>query len=216
MATASARSAASSADTAKSAGQWRRPGEHDDLPPILNNALDAFFEFGYHGTSVRDIARRTGLTVPALYYHHENKEAILFTLLDGSISGVIERLRRAVAEAGDDPELVFRNLVECLALHMTQHGKRAAMDAEIRALGARNRKRYIAKRAIIEQLTEDSITGGVSAGIFQVTSPHETSRALLGMIWAITVWYRPDGPMSPDDVAASYVDIALHTVGFGG
>jgi AcrR family transcriptional regulator len=172
------------------AGAWRSPEDTSDaLSPILASALDAFFELGYHGTSVRDIAKRTGLTVPALYYHHENKEAILYTLLQGSIASVIERCKQAVAEASGEPVGLFQNLIECLVLYMAQQGKRAAMDAE------------------------SAIRAGVEAGDFHVSSPHDTMRALLGMIWTITVWYKPGGKMSPSQLAASYVDIALHTVG---
>jgi AcrR family transcriptional regulator len=197
------------------AGAWRSADEMtDQLTPILSHALDAFFELGYHGTSVRDIARRAGLTVPALYYHHENKEAILYRLLDGSISSVIERCKHAIAEAPDEPGGVFCNVIECLVLYMAQHGKRAAMDAEIRALGPENRRRYVAKRIIVEEMVESAIRDGVEQGVFEVSSAHETVRAILGMIWAITVWYKPGGKMSPADVAARYVDIALHTVGY--
>jgi AcrR family transcriptional regulator len=193
---------------------WRSAIPSHELTPILRHALDAFYEFGYHGTSVRDIAERTGQTVPALYYHHENKEAILFTLLDDSISAVVERCEQALADAGDDPLERFRNLIECLALYMTQHGKRAAMDAEIRALRPENRARYSAKRNVVEQMLEAAITAGQREGIFAVSSAHETTRALLGMIFAITVWFKPSGKKSPAAVAASYLDIALHTVGY--
>jgi AcrR family transcriptional regulator len=193
---------------------WRSAVPTQGLTPILAHALDAFYELGYHGTSVRDIAKRTGQTVPALYYHHQNKEAILFTLLDDSISAVIQRCEQALDDAGDDPLQRFRNLIECLVLYMTQHGKRAAMDAEIRALGSENRALYIAKRNVIEQLVETAINDGQRAGIFDVSSAQETTRALLGMIFAITVWFKPKGKKSPAAVAASYVDIALHTAGY--
>jgi AcrR family transcriptional regulator len=196
------------------AGAWRSPEDTSDaLSPILASALDAFFELGYHGTSVRDIAKRTGLTVPALYYHHENKEAILYTLLQGSIASVIERCKQAVAEASGEPVGLFQNLIECLVLYMAQQGKRAAMDAEIRALSPKNHRRYAARRSVVEEMVESAIRAGVEAGDFHVSSPHDTMRALLGMIWTITVWYKPGGKMSPSQLAASYVDIALHTVG---
>jgi AcrR family transcriptional regulator len=193
---------------------WRSGVTAPVLTPILGHALDAFYERGYHGTTVRDIARRTGQTVPALYYHHENKEAILFALLDNSISAVIARCELALNEAGDDPLQRFRNLIEGLALFMTQHGKRAAMDAEIRALGPENRDRYTAKRGVIENMVESAIADGQRAGIFNVSSAHETTRALLGMIFAITVWFKPSGKKSAAAVADSYVDIALHTAGY--
>ncbi len=200
-------------DTAPALGTWRSAVPGNELTPILEHALDAFYEFGYHGTSVRDIAKRTGQTVPALYYHHANKEAVLFALLDDSIDDVIKRCELALHEAGGDPLQRFRNVIECLVLYMTQFGKRAAMDAEIRALGAANHERYAAKRLIVEKMLEGTITAGQKARVFDVSSAHETTRAVLGMIFAITVWFKPTGKKTPAEVAASYVDIALHTVG---
>lgn len=81
---------------------WRRL-EPMELTPILSAALDAFYETGFHGTSVREIARRVGVTVPALYYHHENKEGLLIALLELSTSDVMARAYAADADGGDDP-----------------------------------------------------------------------------------------------------------------
>ncbi|MER2243924.1 helix-turn-helix domain-containing protein, partial [Rhodococcus sp. (in: high G+C Gram-positive bacteria)] len=56
--------------------QWRIV-EPLTLTPLLTAALEVFHELGYHGASVRDIAKRAGVTVPTLYYHHGNKQGIL-------------------------------------------------------------------------------------------------------------------------------------------
>lgn len=199
---------------AATAGAWRRMDDHA-FSPILASALDAFYEKGYHATSVRDIARRTGLTVPALYYHHVNKEAILAALLDQSVESVIQRCEQALDEADGDPRSRFRNLIECLVLYMAHNGKSAAMDAEIRALGTENRRSYSGKRRQVERLLTNTITDGVQQGHFQVVSPPDTARALLGMIQAITIWFRPGGRLSAQLLAVRYVDIAEHTVGAG-
>jgi AcrR family transcriptional regulator len=177
-------------------GAWRT-ADDEDLSPILATARDLFYDVGFHGTTVRDIAGRVGVTVPALYYHHANKEAILAALLDRSISNVIERCEQALSEAGDDPANRFRNLIECLALYMANHRKSAAMDAEIRALSPAARKLYSFQRRR-----------------FDVTSPSDTGRALLGMIQAITLWFRPGGGrLTAPELALRYVDIAERTVG---
>jgi AcrR family transcriptional regulator len=185
----------------------------DELSPILSSALDAFYENGYHGTSVRDIARRAGLTVPALYYHHANKQAILYALLDHSINAAIETSRAALEAAGADPSERLDRLVECLVLFMTEHRKSAAMDAEIRSLTPENRRSYGNKRRVVERMLTATIEDGVRAGTFDVTYPHDTARALLGMIQAVTIWFRPGGRLSAQKVAERYLDIARHTVG---
>ena len=194
-------------------GAWRNPDD-EDLSPILATARDLFYEVGFHGTTVRDIAGRVGVTVPALYYHHANKEAILSALLDRSIGSVIERCEQALSEAGEDPADRFRNLIECLALYMANHRKSAAMDAEIRALSPAARKQYSIQRRRVEQMVADTIAQGVTAGVFEVTSPSDTGRALLGMIQAITLWFSPDGGrLTASELALRYVDIAGRTVG---
>ena len=194
-------------------GAWRA-ADDEQLTPILSVARDRFYEVGFHGTTVRDIAARVGVTVPALYYHHANKEAILSALLDRSISAVIWRCEQALAEAGEDPVGRFRNLIECLALYMASHRKSAGMDAEIRALSDEARKRYSAQRRQVEMMLVDTIARGLSAGVFEVASPRDTGRALLGMIQAITLWFDPErGRLTAPELAARYVDIASHTVG---
>jgi AcrR family transcriptional regulator len=194
-------------------GAWRN-ADDEDLTPILATARDLFYEVGFHGATVRDIASRVGVTVPALYYHHANKEAILTALLDRSIRSVTERCEQALAEAGDDPWSRFRNLIECLTLYMANHRKSAAMDAEIRALSPAARKLYSTQRRRVEQMLANTIKQGVAAGVFEVTSPPDTARALLGMIQAITVWFSPGrGQLTASELASRYVDIAGHTVG---
>lgn len=194
-------------------GAWRR-ADDEQLTPILSAARELFYEVGFHGTTVRDIARRTGVTVPTLYYYYANKEAILAALLDSSISSVIERCGQALAEADGEPAQRFRNLIECLVLYMANHRKSAAMDAEIRALSPAARKAYSAERRRVEQMLVDAIERGVAAGAFDVSSPPHTARALLGMIQAITVWFQPGGGrLSAGQLALRYVDIAEHAVG---
>ncbi|EHR50777.1 transcriptional regulator [Saccharomonospora marina XMU15] len=191
---------------------WRHY-EPLDLTPILAGALDAFYEHGFHGTTVRDIARRVGLTVPALYYHHENKEGVFTALLELGTGDVAWRVRAAAAAGGERPQQQFVNVVEAIVLHTTQRLQLSALDLELRHLSARNRRRYAARRKEIEDLLLGIVQAGVRDGVFTATVPEETARAVLGMCQSIARWYRPDGPLSPADVARRYIDIALLTVG---
>ncbi len=47
---------------------------------ILEVALELFVDQGYDGTSLRDIAKRLGVTKAALYYHFERKDDIFLAL----------------------------------------------------------------------------------------------------------------------------------------
>jgi AcrR family transcriptional regulator len=49
---------------------------------IESAAMDVFAERGYHGASIEEIARRSGVTPPVIYDHFESKAALHGTLLE--------------------------------------------------------------------------------------------------------------------------------------
>jgi AcrR family transcriptional regulator len=196
-------------------GRWRIY-EAKVLPPILACALEAFEEQGYHATTVRDIARRVGVTVPALYYHYENKQALLVELLMGSMQGLLDRCAAAVAQAGDRPVDQFSAIVECVVLYMASRGSQGLLDSEIRSLEPENRVRYVALRDRLEETLGEIIVRGVTVGEFATEFPEESRRMVLTACNAVARWYHLDGPVSPEEMASRYVAIALGAVGYHG
>ncbi|MYS87626.1 TetR/AcrR family transcriptional regulator [Embleya scabrispora] len=183
------------------------------LPPILAASLAAFDEHGYHGTTVRDIARRVGVTVPALYYHYQNKQALLVELLIGSMNAALGRCRGALAEADDAPTARFAALVECIVLYMANRAPLAFLDTEMRSLEPDNRARYVAMRDELEALMHDAVRDGVALGEFTTPYPVDAGRAVITCCQAVANWYRPTGPLTPQQIANRYVTISLATVG---
>jgi AcrR family transcriptional regulator len=192
-------------------GSWR-DNHALDLSPILTASLELFYERGYDATSVRDIARAVKVTVPALYYHHENKESILYELLDRSIEKVADICRSARLE-GKDAGQRFLNVVEAIALYEVQATKLAILDHEIRSLGAENAETYRRKRRVVEETLRESITEGVAAGLLDVSDVYFTSRAILGMLQSLAVWFKSERDGAPREVARRYVELAARTAG---
>src|SRR5580658_2479085 len=113
--------------SSKSLPDWQTYSESEDLPPILFHSLDAFVANGYHATTVRDVARRLGQTVPAIYYYYENKQALLMALLSLSIDDLVSRCERAAAEEPDDPLARFGKIIRCIILYSTHRRKFALL-----------------------------------------------------------------------------------------
>ncbi|MBT2226585.1 TetR/AcrR family transcriptional regulator [Nonomuraea sp. NEAU-A123] len=63
-------------------GSDRRTGP-ETRAEILRVALRLFTEKGYEGTSTRDISSALGMTKSSLYYHFQNKEEIVASLVEG-------------------------------------------------------------------------------------------------------------------------------------
>ncbi|MBS1907538.1 MAG: TetR/AcrR family transcriptional regulator [Actinobacteria bacterium] len=62
-------------------GTDRRSGS-ETRAEIRRVALALFTERGFEGTSIRDIVEAVGMQKSSLYYHFENKDAIILSLLD--------------------------------------------------------------------------------------------------------------------------------------
>lgn len=183
-----------------------------ELSPLLALALDEIVEHGYDGTSVRKIANRAGVTVPALYYHFENKQAMLRELLDHAMRIVLTHARAALEEAGTDCAARLSALVEAIVLYTAHHRDLAFLDSERRSLTPENRAHYVARRDELERELRDTIRGGVRQGVFRTPHPDECGRAILSMCQGVAGWYRPGGPVDAPTMARRYADLALATV----
>lgn len=192
-------------------GDWRSYPP-PQLGPILTAALGQIVEHGYDGASVRAIAREVGVTVPALYYHFENKQAMLVALLDEAMSIVSDHVDAALAEAADDPASRLTAMVEAIALYMAHHRKLAFLDSERRSLTKKNLSRYVSRRDRLEGKVRETIEEGCRQGSFRTEVPQTCGRAILAMCQGIAGWYRPGGAQTPAQTASEYVRVALAAV----
>ncbi|MCW2582728.1 MAG: hypothetical protein JWQ53_1518 [Klenkia sp.] len=193
-------------------GDWRDYGELQ-LDPALAAALTVLVDFGYHGSTMRTIARRAGLSVSGLYHYYESKYDMLVALLDLVMADLDGRMHAARAE-GADPLSRVALLVECLALCHSHRRATAFLGAsEMRSLQPADHARLAAIRRAQQQLVDEEVAAAVAAGQLSTTEPHEAARAVVTMCTAIVQWYRPDGPTTPQVIAARYVGFALDLLG---
>lgn len=194
-------------------GGWR-VYEGSDLPVPLAAALAAFVEQGYHGTSVRDIAGRAGLSVPGLYHHYPSKQAMLVGLMDIAMDELISRSRDAEAEAGPSARARFDSVVESLLLfHMYRRDQAFIGSTEIRSLEQANREVYVGRRDEQQRMLDAIVVAGIESGDFDVDHPADASRAVTTICVGVAGWYRPGGPLDPADLALVYLSIARRIVG---
>ncbi|TLP67785.1 TetR/AcrR family transcriptional regulator [Parasedimentitalea maritima] len=67
---------------------------------ILESAWEAFSTYGFRKTSMDDIARRAGMSRPALYLSYRNKEAIFAGLVEGHYGLALDTVADALASGG--------------------------------------------------------------------------------------------------------------------
>ncbi|WP_202879556.1 TetR/AcrR family transcriptional regulator [Serinicoccus kebangsaanensis] len=196
-----------------SAQDWRTH-DTDELPTILAAALECFVEQGYHGTSIREVASRAGLSVPGVYHHYPSKQAILVAIMEHAMADLWWRSEAAAAEAADDPWSQLRAQVECLVLfHSRKQDLAFIAWSEIRSLSPEHRVEHISRRDRQQRVLDRIVEQGVADGVLQSRRPREASRAVTTMCTAVAQWYRTGGPLSPDELALEYVALVAAMLG---
>ncbi|TGD86601.1 helix-turn-helix domain-containing protein [Mycolicibacterium sp. CH28] len=193
---------------AHTGGQWRcfPPLTVD---PVLRGAIDAFVETGYHGTSMRMLAGRIGVSVPGIYHHYADKQQLLVRILDVTMSELTWRIEAARQEATDSRQEVAL-IVEALALFHTHHRKLAFIGAsEMRSLEPPNRRRITHLRDHVQYILDDAIDRALADGTLHTGEPRAAARAIATMCTSLPQWFRAEGPRSAEDIAGAYVGFAL-------
>ena len=175
---------------------------------ILRGAAAAFRDRGYAATSVRDIARRLGMTPGNLYYYFRNKQEILYFCQEASLEVLLREARRIAASAAG-PEEKVRALVRAQVLCMLDELHGSAGHIEFHAIPRHRLKRVIARRDAYERLVRDAVAEGVRARCFGPCDPKLATLAILGAVNWTARWYRPGGEWAPETIADGFADLLV-------
>ena len=179
----------------------------------IEDAASALFrERGYAATSVRDIAQALNLQGGSLYAHMASKEEILWSI----VTRAADRFNAEVAPlagATTSPPQRLRDMIRGHVAVVTSSQKDAAVFLhEWRFLSAERREQMAARRDSYEALFRSAIADGVHAGYFQPVDTKLTAMAILSALNGIATWYRPDGILSADDIAANFADLFINAL----
>ncbi len=176
---------------------------------ILTAAAQMFSQKGFHATSMQDIAQAVHLQKASLYHHVASKQEILVGVLDWALDLLIERME-SVMNQPLPADAKLRQAIQVYLTTLLEHRDLAAvLLLEHRSLKPDLHARHIPRRDRYEQLWRDLILEGIQSSDFRKCDPAMAAKALLGVMnWCIT-WYRSDGPLSPQEIAAQFADLFL-------
>ncbi|MDA4893859.1 TetR/AcrR family transcriptional regulator [Streptomyces sp. MS2A] len=97
---------------------------------LLDAAVDAVTELGYHRASLAEIAKRAAIAKSAVVYYFTAKEALLLELVDSVFTALGDDLVSAVAGMSG-PTDRLRAYAEAYLAHVDAHRRRIAAAVEI-------------------------------------------------------------------------------------
>jgi len=181
---------------------------------ITQAALELFGRRGYHATTIRDIAKRAGVSIGTIYQYVTDKEDVLFLALIEVLDGYKRRIPEALVGV-DDPLERFRAAVR--AYCTVNDEKTAATVLAYRETSSLGKER----RNLIKQLELDTnaliaacIEDCVRAGYFERTIDLELLTyqvVMLSHAWALKAW-RFRKLMSIDDYVGRGLKLILDSV----
>ncbi|MFE7858736.1 TetR family transcriptional regulator [Streptomyces sp. NPDC057403] len=163
---------------------------------VLDAAAEEFAAYGYTGTTLLDVVKRTGMTKGALYGHFSSKEELAAALVEES--GAELSLRAARAGRPGPPAVdTLRETVLDLTRHLRQDARaRSALRlaVEVPSLdrddgGLVERICLLLARAVAQTQADDGSSGGLS--------PQAAARLLMAVFFGIP------HPVPADDADAA-------------
>jgi AcrR family transcriptional regulator len=180
---------------------------------ILEEAVKLFYERGFTGTTLDDIAAELGVTKPFIYTHFRSKTDLLAALCKPTIEMSLEAVSSAAKSPGSPTTRLHRAIVDFTQVVLLRQANIAIYFREEKHLAPDALAAINALRKRFDRVLSNLLVEGVAAGEFDISDVNLTALAIGGMIsWAYT-WHRPEGRLAVEDICQRMADLALQMVG---
>ncbi|MCU1716125.1 TetR/AcrR family transcriptional regulator [Pseudomonas sp. 5P_3.1_Bac2] len=168
---------------------------------LLQTAAHLFRSKGYERTTVRDLASAVGIQSGSIFHHFKSKDEILRSVMEETIRYNTAMMQADLAHASDIRSRVLA-LIRC-ELQSIMGGTGEAMAVlvyEWRSLSEEGQAFILKLRDEYEQLWLQVLIEAKEAG-FVKADPFILRRLLMGALSWTNTWFRPEGPMTLDQLA---------------
>ena len=188
----------------------RKPRE-ERWVELVEVATQVFYERGYDGASLQDIADRLGMLKGSLYYYIHTKEDLLFEVISAVYEAGLAAILSAAATPGDPLERLERVIIA----HVEQTCRNLVATAvylhELTSLPTALRKKVDGRSyqgVFLELLREAQEAGQLRPDV----EPHLTMFWILGSTNWVYRWFHHRGQFTASKVALDFADLAINGV----
>lgn len=155
---------------------------------LRQTALDLFSSQGYQSTSLRDLATHLGVQAGSIYNHIENKQSLLFELMEEVLDELLVETRRSIKRGSTAPARL-RLFVQAFVNFQTRERKRLALiDREAINLSGEQRECIATLQAEYAQCLRSVISTEVTAAGLSPCRTQILISAIVGMLQSLPLW----------------------------
>jgi TetR/AcrR family transcriptional regulator, cholesterol catabolism regulator len=198
--------------SARRSGGERKPRE-ERWAELIEVATQVFYEKGYDGASLQDIAERLGMLKGSLYYYIQSKEDLLFDV----ISTVHKEGLAVIRGRADVPGGPLERLENVIVGHVEHTCRNLVPTAvflhELSALPPERRQEVLGSEHAYQGVFRDLIELAQKDGLVRAElDPRLATLSVLGSANWVYRWFRPGGEFSAEQIGAQLADMAIRGI----
>ena len=140
-----------------------------NLTRIIDATLRLSNKKGFHSTTVRDLAKASGLSMGGVYSYVASKDALVSMILGEVLATVDEVLAAPPPEVAADPRVHLRWIIEAhIRLSDAMEPWFVFCFMEAKSFPSRERRMSVEAEAMTEGLIGAIVTRGAAAGVFDI------------------------------------------------
>jgi AcrR family transcriptional regulator len=196
----------------------RKPGSNgaETLRRLRSAAIELIAEHGYEAMNLRMLANKVGVTPASFYRYFENKQQLLFLLIEEVTKRLISELA-AIIDQIEDPEQQMRAFIAFHLRYIIANPTESfVLWTEMRSLTAANFRSISRLQRIYTNRVRLIVERGVSTGQFAVEDSAIATYSLNQMLIMVARWYNPQGRIKPTTLIRIYTNQILRMLGASG
>jgi AcrR family transcriptional regulator len=185
---------------------------------ILAAAAPILARHGYHGTSMRDLAKATGRGLSSFYTYFPSKDALLVALQTRAFMALIDAAQAASAVTSGADRRLYGFILNHVQYFSTHAAVMRVLVQEARVLPPKDRRRVRAQKEryfdLCQQLVRQlgSGRGGYFGSPANRLELERVTYNIFGMLNWVWAWYEPETHGTARDVARSIHAIACRSL----
>ncbi len=169
---------------------------------ILEHAARLICEKGYEATSMQEIAEACELTKAGLYHHIRTKEAMLLAIMHYGMDLFEERVLDKVSHITDPLARLRATMARNMELVTDSSKEVTIILHEHQTLTGEAKKAINARKKNYVRFLEQSFRDAIAQNQIRAVDPTIAAFNFLGVVLWTYKWYRPNGALDAQQIAA--------------